>query len=70
MEIAPGFFGLYGWLGIAYVQNGMIDRGVEALRKGLQHLPLDPRLGALLGHTYATAGREAEANCIWRSCLS
>jgi serine/threonine protein kinase/lipoprotein NlpI len=65
MEMAPSFFGLYGWLGIAYVQNDMIDCGVEALQNGLQHLPLDPRLKAFLGYTYAVAGREAEA----KECL-
>jgi tetratricopeptide (TPR) repeat protein len=65
MDMAPSFFGLYGWLGIACVQIGMVDRGVEALKNGLQHLPLDPRLNALLGYTYAITGRQAEA----KECL-
>jgi len=59
LEMAPNFFGLYGWLGIAYVLNGMLDRGVEALKEGLQHLPADARLQALLGYAYAVSDREA-----------
>lgn len=58
LEIAPHFFGLYGWLGIAYVQKGMLDLGVEALNEGLRHLPADPRIQALLGYAYAASGRE------------
>jgi serine/threonine-protein kinase len=66
MEMAPQFFGLYGWLGIARVQCGAIDLGIEALQNGLQHLPSDPRLMALLGFAFASAGKESEA----KECLA
>jgi eukaryotic-like serine/threonine-protein kinase len=66
MEMAPQFFGLYGWLGIARVQCGAIDLGIEALQNGLHHLPSDPRLMALLGYAFARAGKESEA----KECLA
>jgi len=59
MELAPEFFGLYGWLGIAHIQAGSHDRGIDALEKGLQHLPEDARLLALLGYACAISGRQS-----------
>ena len=59
MELAPEFFGLYGWLGIAYVQAGSHDRGIDALEKGLHHLPEDARLLALMGYACALSGRQS-----------
>ncbi|MDD1778312.1 MAG: protein kinase [Candidatus Helarchaeota archaeon] len=65
MEMAPSFFGLYGWLGIAFVMSGMDKQGVEALKKGLEHIPMDPRLNALLCYTYAKTNKR-----IWaKECL-
>jgi eukaryotic-like serine/threonine-protein kinase len=65
MEMAPHYFGLYGWRGIAYAQKGMIDRGIQDLKHGLERLPSDPRLEALLGYVYAVAEKETEVKeCI------
>ena len=61
MEMAPTYFGLYGWLGIAYVQCGVFDRGIEALEKGLQHIPEDPRLIALTGYSCGLSGNNSRA---------
>ena len=55
LEIAPGFYGLYGWIGAAYVKSGLLDSGVDALKEGLRHLPEDPRLHALYGVACATS---------------
>jgi serine/threonine protein kinase len=57
MDMAPSFFGLYGWLGIAFVMSGMVERGVEAIKRGLEHIPMDLRLKALLCYTYAKTGK-------------
>jgi serine/threonine protein kinase/Tfp pilus assembly protein PilF len=65
MEMAPHYSGLYGWRGIAYAQKGMIDRGIQDLKHGLERLPSDPRMEALLGHAYAEARKETEVqDCI------
>jgi len=61
MDMAPTYFGLYGWLGIAYVQCGVFDRGLEALEKGLQHIPQDPRLLALTGYSYGISGKKSRS---------
>jgi TolB-like protein/Flp pilus assembly protein TadD len=67
LEMAPTFFGVYGWLGIAQVQDGDVERGVESVRQGLQHLPADGRLQALLGCALAAAGlREEAQECVGR----
>jgi TolB-like protein len=58
LEMAPNFYGIFGWLGIAYVKCGMIDRGIEAIKNGLHALPLDPRMTALLAYSYAINGNE------------
>jgi len=39
------------------VMSGMVERGVEAIKKGLEHIPMDPRLSALLCYTYAKTGK-------------
>ncbi len=65
LEMAPSFFGVYGWLGIALVMTARIDEGIEALKTGLQHLPGDPRLEALWGYARAAGGRAGRA----RDCL-
>jgi tetratricopeptide (TPR) repeat protein len=57
MEMAPSFFGLYGWLGIAFVMSGMVEHGIEAIKKGLGNIPMDPRLKALLCYTYAATDK-------------
>jgi serine/threonine protein kinase/tetratricopeptide (TPR) repeat protein len=67
LEMAPSFFGVYGWLGIAQVQGGDCEPGIETLQVGLRHLPADARLQALLGFALASVGRRAEAQeCVGR----
>jgi serine/threonine-protein kinase len=65
LDIAPGFYGVYGWLAMALLHAGRAERGREALEEGLRHLPEDPRLQALAGYAHAMAGRCADA----RDCL-
>jgi len=62
LEMAPTFYGLHGWIGAAYVKNGLLDSGLAALREGLQHLPDDPRLQALCGTACAIAHDVEGAN--------
>jgi serine/threonine protein kinase/Tfp pilus assembly protein PilF len=62
LEMAPGFYGLYGWIGAAYVQSGLFDPGVAALNEGIRHLPDDPRLHALLGSACAISRNSGPAN--------
>jgi tetratricopeptide (TPR) repeat protein len=61
LELAPSYFGLYGWLGAAYAKSGMPERAVATLQEGLRRLPEDPRLHGLLGYAYAVSGRKEEA---------
>ena len=62
LEMAPTFYGLYGWIGAAYVKSGLLDSGVATLREGLQHLPEDPRLVALYGSACAISRNKEEAS--------
>jgi TolB-like protein len=61
LEMAPGFAGVFGWMGMAHVLNGRVAAGLEALQDGLRQRPGDPRLEALLGAALALAGRAEEA---------
>jgi serine/threonine protein kinase/Flp pilus assembly protein TadD len=65
LELAPSYFGLFGWLGAAYAKSGMPQRGVAALKEGLRHLPEDSRLHGLLGYAYAVSAKHEKA----RECL-
>jgi adenylate cyclase len=62
LEMAPTFHGLYGWIGAAYLKNGLLDSGLAALTEGLAHLPQDPRLQALFGTACALSGDTEGAN--------
>ena len=62
LELAPAYFGLYGWLGAAYAKRGMLERGIVTMQEGLRHLPDDPRIQGLLGYAYAISGRKEEAS--------
>jgi serine/threonine protein kinase/Flp pilus assembly protein TadD len=66
LEMAPGFSGLYGWIGAAHVKSGLLDSGLAALREGLRRLPEDPRLHALFGYACAVSRKSEEAN----ACLT
>lgn len=61
LELAPGFAGTFGWLGMAHVLSGRESVGVALLREGLTHRPGDPRLEALLGTACALSGLSEEA---------
>lgn len=65
LDIAPGFYGAYGWLAMAHLHAGRAERCREVLEEGLRHLPEDPRLQVLAGYAHAMAGRCADA----RECL-
>jgi serine/threonine-protein kinase len=61
LEIAPGFTGVFGWMGMAHILGGRPDAGLEALREGVRARPGDARLDALLGTACAMAGERDEA---------
>jgi serine/threonine protein kinase/Tfp pilus assembly protein PilF len=62
LEIAPTFYGLHGWVGAAYVKSGQLDSGFAALKKGLEHLPEDPRLLSLFGTACAISHKADQAH--------
>lgn len=67
LEMAPGFYGLYGWIGAAYTKSGLFDSASTALHEGLRHLPDDPRLQALSGYLSGISRDfEAAGDCLTR----
>jgi len=67
LEMAPGFYGLYGWIGAAYVKNGLLGPASTALQEGLRHLPDDPRLQSLSGYLSGISRNfEAADDCLTR----
>ena len=67
LEMAPGWAGTYGWMGMAHLLAGRVEAGMESLREGLRRRPGDPRLDALLGTGQALTGDcEAARRCVER----
>ncbi len=60
LELAPGFAGTFGWMGMAHLLSGRVDLGVDLIREGLGHRHGDPRLEALLATACALSGRNDE----------
>ncbi len=56
LEMAPSLYGLLGWIGAAYIKNGLVQAGLAAIAEGRRHLIGDPRLQALYGTACAMAG--------------
>jgi len=61
MEMAPHFFGQYGWLGIGLVMLGRPREGIEAIRKGLDQVPMDARMQGLRCYALASVGDKTAA---------
>src|ERR1051325_3169619 len=60
LELDEHFIPAHGWLGMALGQQRRYEEAVEAFRRALE-VERAPILLAMLGHTYAIAGHEAEA---------
>src|SRR5262249_19332406 len=60
LELDPDFQLAYDELGRAYVQRGMVEEAIAALRSALNRGHGHPRVRGMLGYAYATAGRRAE----------
>ena len=61
LELAPGFVGVLGWMGVAHLLNGRGEVGLGLLLEGLRQRPDDPRIEALLAAAYALTNRHEEA---------
>jgi len=60
LELDEHFIPAHGWLGLALGQQRRYDEAVDAFRRAME-VERSPILLAMLGHTYAIAGKSAEA---------
>lgn len=60
LQLEPNFFPAHRYLGLAYLEKGMHDKAIASFQRGLQ-LSGSPLVLAHLGHSYAVAGKQAEA---------
>jgi serine/threonine protein kinase/tetratricopeptide (TPR) repeat protein len=63
LELEPDFSLAHTWLGLIYAQMGRFPEAVAEAQKGAQ-LNDSPLIQAILGYTYAAAGKRSEAHKI------
>ncbi|MFQ5866119.1 MAG: protein kinase [bacterium] len=64
IEMEPNFFVPYLWLGLAYVEKGMLVEASIAVQKGITLSRGNPNGVALLGYIHAISGKRNEAQKI------
>ncbi|HEX9983599.1 MAG TPA: protein kinase [Thermoanaerobaculia bacterium] len=68
LELAENFIPAHGWLGMALGQQHRYDEALDAFRRALE-VDRIPILQAMVAHTYAIAGRRAEAEEVLHGLL-
>jgi serine/threonine-protein kinase len=66
LDLDPDYVFLYWFLGQACLQNGMLDKAIDAFRRGVDRSDRHPGMVAYLAHAYGRAGKLDEAYVIAR----
>ncbi len=66
LDLDPDYVFLYWFLGQAYLQNGLLDKAIDAFRSGVDRSGRHAGMAAYLAHAYGRAGKLDEAHEIAR----